>query len=252
MKKFHFEYLGNMYSFSDDEAIDISLPLKAGEDNPNCYYAEVPQFETIRSGSFVGSVAEGGACNYQKITITPHGNGTHTECYGHISADPQANLQKCLKKFLFFSQLITVSPKSLENGDQIIDWEMISPYLSTHIPEALIIRTSPNSASKMTQSYSGTNPTYLSAEIGTFLAERDIKHLLVDLPSVDREQDEGVLEMHKNFWRFPTNPRQDCTITELVFIDNIVLDGYFLLNLQICSLVMDASPSKPILYPLKK
>ncbi len=252
MKKFCFEYQQESYVFADTQGLDISLPLKAGENNPNCYYADAPHFETIQSGDFVGSVAQGGACNYQKISLTPHGNGTHTESYGHISDDPDANLQNCLKEFLFFAQLLTIEPLTLPDGDQIIHQKMIETQLGEIRPEAIILRTSPNQPSKKTKKYSGTNPPYLSAEIGTFLADRDIKHLLVDLPSVDREQDEGNLTMHKNFWRYPHNIRRDCTITELIFVDDCILDGYYLLNLQICSLVADASPSKPVLYLLEK
>ncbi len=252
MNLFTFEHEGTSFLFDPHTPLDISLPLVEGSSNPNCYYAQHPRFDTIRSGTFVGSVAEGGACNYQKITLTPHGNGTHTESYGHISADSAAHLQNCLKKFLFFAQLITVSPKPAANQDQIIYLEMIEPQLGDIMPEALIIRTLPNSAHKKTQNYSGTNPPYFSPEIGTFLAKREIKHLLVDLPSVDRAQDEGLLLMHKNFWQYPHQIRKDCTITELVFVDNCIKDGYFLLDLQITSLAIDASPSKPILYALKQ
>ncbi len=251
MNLFVFEHEGTQFSFDPQAPLDISLPLAEGSANPNCYYAEAPRFDTIKSGNFVGSVAAGGACNYQKITLTPHGNGTHTESFGHISADPEAHLQNCLKKFLFFAQLITVSPRLTPDNDLIIDLEMIEPHLQNIKPNAIIIRTLPNTTDKKTQNYSGTNPPYFSPEIGTFLAKRDTKHLLVDLPSVDKEQDEGLLLMHKNFWQYPHQIRKDCTITELVFIDDCIKDGYFLLDLQVTSLVIDASPSKPILYALK-
>jgi hypothetical protein len=44
--------------------------------------------------------------------------------------------------------------------------------------------------------------------------------------------------------------RLDCTITELIYVPDTVLDGCFLLNLQIASFENDASPSKPVLYAL--
>ena len=34
---------------------------------------------------FTGSVAEGGSVNFRNIAFNPHGNGTHTECLGHIT-----------------------------------------------------------------------------------------------------------------------------------------------------------------------
>jgi hypothetical protein len=74
--------------------------------------------------------------------------------------------------------------------------------------------------------------------------------LLVDLPSVDPEMDEGKLAAHHAYWNYPLSPRWDATITEMVFVDDAIKDGMYLLNLQIASLESDASPSKPVLYAL--
>jgi len=140
-------------------------------------------------------------------------------------------------------------------------------------PEALIIRTLPNSEVKKSYQYSGTNPPYLDPEICRYLCSINVKHLLIDLPSVDKEDDGGILKAHHEFWQFvsPVNAeqaggppplpkgrteeggisdttRKDCTITELIYVDNDVADGQYLLNLQITSMESDASPGKPILY----
>ncbi len=78
--------------------------------------------------------------------------------------------------------------------------------------------------------------------------------MLIDLPSVDKEVDEGKLLAHKAFWNVKNvnevnaNARFNCTITELVFIDSEVADGLYILNLQIASFENDASPSKPVIY----
>ena len=102
--------------------------------------------------------------------------------------------------------------------------------------------------------YSNTNPAYLSEEAAVFIREKGIKHLLIDLPSVDKEHDEGKLLAHKAFWNVKdvavlnADARMDCTITELIFVETAIEDGSYLLNLQMASFVNDASPSKPILY----
>ncbi|MGB1217373.1 MAG: cyclase family protein, partial [Saprospiraceae bacterium] len=75
--------------------------------------------------------------------------------------------------------------------------------------------------------------------------------LLIDLPSVDREEDGGALLSHKAFWNYPKKPRTDCTITELIYIPDMVEDGMYLLNIQIASFEIDVSPSKPVLYRIK-
>lgn len=43
------------------------------------------------------------------------------------------------------------------------------------------------------------------------------KHLLLDLPSVDREQDGGKLLAHNAFWNTSKNVRYGCTISEMIF-----------------------------------
>ena len=50
-------------------------------------------------------------------------------------------------------------------------------------------------------------------------------HLLLDLPSVDREEDDGVLAAHHAFWDFPRTTDLQRTITELLFVPDEVRDG---------------------------
>ena len=237
------------YQVDLNQPNDISLPLRAGNQNPSCYWAEPVKMETIRSDNFIGSVKEGGSVNYQKLSVTPHGNGTHTECYGHISADG-ATLNQCLTKFHFIAEVITVAPEKAVSGDFVISLKSVREKIKHTYAQALVIRTTPNSNSKKTSNYSGTNPPYLDHQAAAYLVECGIEHLLIDLPSVDRESDEGRLSAHKAFWQYPNAIRKNCTITELIFVDDAIKDGLYLLNLQITSLEMDASPSKPILYNL--
>ena len=82
------------------------------------------------------------------------------------------------------------------------------------------------------------------------ILNKGIKHLLIDLPSVDRESDEGALAAHHAYWQYPAVPHDKKTITELVYIDNVHQDGLYLLEMQVAPLVLDASPSRPVIYPL--
>lgn len=240
---------GRGYRADLGKPMDISMPIQSGNENPNCYRAEPVAMETIRSGDFVGSVKEGGSVNYQKLSLTPHGNGTHTECYGHISADG-ATINQCLNDFHFLAELISVAPDWKSYGDFVITRKSVQDKLKNTSTQAVIIRTLPNFDSKRSANYSGVNPPYIDHEAAAYLAELGIQHLLIDLPSVDRESDGGKLLAHKAFWQFPERIRKNCTITELVFVPDKIKDGLYLLNLQIISLEMDASPSKPVLYNL--
>ncbi|MCR5888173.1 cyclase family protein [Hymenobacter sp. J193] len=250
-----YPYQGRAYHFDPSQPLDISLPLAQGEQQVNCFWAEPVQFDVIRVGSFVGSVAQGGSTNYQRVHLTPHGNGTHTECYGHISPDPTATLNHHLRCFLFVARLVSVEPRPQPNGDLVVlladvQRELPSGSATTGQPEALILRTLPNHQAKRTRQYSGTNPTYLEPALAHWLADQGIEHLLLDLPSVDREEDGGALLAHHAFWQYPHATRQEATITELIFVPDAVADGLYLLNLQVISLELDASPSKPVLYAL--
>jgi kynurenine formamidase len=114
----------------------------------------------------------------------------------------------------------------------------------------------PNLESKKHKKYSNTNPPYLSEEAAIYIREIGIEHLLIDLPSVDREEDEGKLLAHKAFWNVKDvnnlndDARMNCTITEMIYVDDEVKDGSYILNLQIVSFENDASPSKPVLYKI--
>ncbi len=48
-----------------------------------------------------------------------------------------------------------------------------------------------------------------------------MKHLLIDLPSVDKENDQGKLLAHKAFWDYNGEQRMDATITEFVYIKKL-------------------------------
>ena len=114
--------------------------------------------------------------------------------------------------------------------------------------EALIIRTLPNDDLKLTANYSGANAPYLHVDAIHAMVEAGIDHLLLDLPSVDKEEDDGELEGHKAFWKYPTNTRKHATITELIYVQGSIEDGEYSLNLMVAPIGQDAAPSWPVLY----
>lgn len=246
-----FTYKGNNYSSKLTGGVDLTIPMQMGTENPNCYYAEAPQAEVIRFGeSFVGSVAKGGSCNYLRLQLTPHGNGTHTESYGHISEDifPVAD---CLNKAFYTAVVISIEPEVMGN-DQVLRTEALAKALGEHRPEAIIIRTLPNELmQKEKAQYSGTNPPYPEPGMGLWLRERGVQHWLLDLPSVDREEDGGKLKNHHDFWNFPEAPRENATITELIAVPNTLEDGLYLLQLTVPRILVDAVPSRVVLFPTK-
>lgn len=252
--EFHTEH--NNFRVDVSKPIDISLPLRSGAANPNAFGVQPPDFTPFRVGNFIGSVAEGGACNCENILLNPHGNGTHTECVGHITKE-RITINQMLTKFFAIAAVVSIKPEAASNGDFVITEQQIRTAvrpLHTDV-NALVIRTIAHSShiaasDKAFQQYAGTNPPYLTPQAASALAVSGIQHLLIDLPSVDREDDGGKLLAHHAFWEHPFNTRFHATITELIFVPETVPDDVYLLNLQIASLESDASPSKPILYKM--
>ncbi len=245
---------GKYFTANLAKPLDISIPLAAGYPQVNCFHAPAFETEPVRAGNFVGSTQLGGSVNFLNLRINPHGNGTHTECVGHIARE-EVSINQTLTQFHCLAHLISLQPEEAENGDKVIGKKQLMEVFPEKGVPALIIRSLPNPATKKYHNYSGTNPPYMAPSAVEFLVDRGVQHLLLDLPSLDREEDEGRLLSHKTFWQYPSAKapaRRHCTITELIYVPEEIVDGMYLLNLQIASLETDASPSKPVLYMLKK
>lgn len=249
-------YNQNHYTIDLNEPIDISIPLINSEENPIAWYLNQPEINPVVMGDWIGKVSEGkSSTNFNNIYFNPHAHGTHTECLGHITNDFY-NVNDSLKTFFFLAQVASFVPAQLENGDEVILLEQVEQAWQSNEQGAFIIRTLPNLEEKKSLKYSHTNPPYLEAAAAEFLREKGIEHLLIDLPSVDREEDEGKLAAHKAFWavtdikQLNATARLHATITEMIYVPTEVEDGLYFVDIQIASFVNDATPSKPILYKI--
>jgi arylformamidase len=242
------------------KGIDLSIPLSADPDSVRAWYCEPVKIEPVVNGSFIGDVNQGGSVNFRNIFLNPHGNGTHTECVGHISKE-NFTLNQCLKEFHFHAAVISVLPEKIKNDVFEADDFVISKVslqnavneldaAEVKLCKALIIRTLPNELGKRHHNYSNTNPPYLTKDAIERIVDMGIEHLIMDLPSVDREVDNGELMAHHLFWNYPANPQVHKTITEMAYVPDEVSDGIYFLNIQITSLESDASPSKLMLYKI--
>ena len=255
--------IGNKkYTIDFSKGIDVSIPLNFNGEQPNTYGVEKATSKPYQDGQFVGDTRKGGPCNFETYSFTPHCNGTHTECIGHITNE-RIDILSSLNEEIIPSTLISVTPKStdenyipsLNTEDLIITKEDLKSQLE-HVKSkfltGLIIRTLPNNKSKKDQDYMKESPCFFSIEAMEYIVSLGVEHLLVDTPSVDRLLDDGHLSAHNIFWEtkgkeFNTNTKNK-TITEMIFTSENIKDGSYLLNLQIPAFVSDAAPSRPILY----
>jgi kynurenine formamidase len=220
--------------------------MRASKSNVNAWYIDAPKIEPVKIEDWIGSVAEGADVNFNNIQFNPHAHGTHTECVGHITKEFHS-INQNLKQFFFLAEVVSVAPEKYLK-DTVISKKQLQFALGNKKRDALVIRTLPNMKDKLTKQYSKTNWTYLQEDAVAYLVSKGIKHLLIDLPSVDKEEDGGELKSHKAFWNFDGKLRKDCTITEFIYVSNTVEDGEYMLNLQIAPFENDATPSKPVLF----
>ena len=244
-------YLNPQQFIDTNTAFDLSLPLSATKENPRAWYVDAPRIEPVRANGFIGSIAEGGAVNFRDVYFNPHGHGTHTESYGHISREIFP-VNEVFSDYFFKASLLSVTPRILANGDRVVFADQLEKLLTLGFTEAVVIRTLPNLSEKKSNNYSGTNPCYFDLGVVDLLNQLEVKHFLVDTPSVDREEDAGVLAFHHAFWNYPQQPRKDRTITELVYVDHTISDGEYILELQVANFCNDASPSRPLLYVVQE
>jgi len=262
------------WKFDPGSPIDISIPLLFNGPQPNAYGVEPATSESCRYGDLVGDTREGGSCNFERYTFIPHCNGTHTESVGHITRE-RISVRDCLEDAIVPALMISVDP-TVPSGnesysipitptDRLITRNSIANAIEPFgIPRSrlsdfcLVVRTMPNDDSKLTRRYGDNDiPPYFSSDAMILIADCGFKHLVVDLPSIDRLFDEGRLANHRLFWNvapgsFETgdDTHRNKTITELVYIPSTVPDGLYVINLQIAPFASDASPSRPVLFQL--
>jgi arylformamidase len=238
--------------------IDLNQPHSLGIElhpqGPRAWYVDRMRIAPVLMPYVTGSVKLGGNVNFNEVHFNPHGHGTHTETVGHIAAEdyPISALQL---PFFMSSVLVTIEPENVdskkgwnETGDRWITMAQLQGALGQRRPQAIVVRTLPNGIEKCGHNYSGTNFCYFEPEGLAWLASVGVEHLLVDLPSVDREEDGGLLLAHRAFWQFPLATRSHCTITELIYAPDHLADGSYLLHLSWAQFRNDAAPSQPILF----
>jgi len=258
------------YKINPNESLNVSISLNFNDAQPNAYGAEKAVSTPCKAGELVGDTRLGGSCNFEQYKFIPHCNGTHTESIGHVTHE-RISIHESLKDVFIPSTLISVAPEKADQtgetysidpneNDQLITRKAIEKALENadeNFLDGLIVRTLPNDESKLVREYLNEIPPFFSTEAMRFMREKNVKHLLCDLPSIDRIFDEGKLSNHRIFWnieqgKFETNEKSSIhnTITELIYVPKEIADKKYLLNLQIAPFSTDASPSRAVLFQI--
>lgn len=243
-------------------ATSLALVLDFALPHPQHFGAPPAVAEPYRVGSFEGAVAHGASCNCQRLTLIPHCHGTHTESASHLTLEQRA-LHAILPVAPLPAWMVSVAPTEAttsgedslpapQAGDRLITRSGLLaawPGHSASAPKALLLRTGTD--------WREPAPPYLSRQFMAELVARGIEHLVTDLPSVDRLQDEGRLTAHRIFFGLPAGStrladarRPLATITELAAFPGTLADGACALQIQIPAWSGDAVPSRPLYLPL--
>jgi len=258
------------YKFDINKPIDLSIPIIFNGQQPNSYNVPIAKAGAYQDGDFIGDVRQGGGCNFETYVLTPHCNGTHTECVGHITKE-RISINKVLNENFVCSTLITCQIVDIndseesyynieEKSDKIISKESIKKALKHNnkdFLDGLIIRTTPNGKFKKSINYMDNQPAFLSKEAIEYIVELGIKHLLLDIPSLDKTFDGGRLNNHHIFWNLKlgentTSEISNKTITEMIYAANEIKDGEYLLNITVAPFESDASPSSIKIFKIEK
>lgn len=262
---------GHRYTADLADPLSIAMPLDFDGAQPNHFGAPRAHAAPLAADGFVGDVRAGGTVNCEHLHLVPHCNGTHTECVGHVTTD-RIGIHDVLHGGLFIACLVSIHPERCADAgetpcpgagadEHVVSGRALERALADRPGpiDALVIRTLPNDAGKLTRRYAGEAAApYLTPEAARLLVARDVRHVIVDLPSLDRASDGGLLAAHRIFWGMPAGSqrlhdatRRDATVTELAWIAPMIRDGWYLLDLQVPAFVSDAAPSRPLLYPAK-
>lgn len=260
---------GREYAADLAHGRSIAIPLLFDGPQPNSYDVPPARSMAYEDAAFIGDTRRGGSCNFETVTFTPHCNGTHTECVGHITAE-RISVESMLTPALLPATLISVTPEPAlrsdesyeprkEEGEFLITAAELRDALhgASAFHQAVIIRTLPNDERKTARRYMEAPAPYFSIEAMRHLRARGVQHLLVDIPSLDRARDEGRMSAHRIFWDMPAGSRalpessaRARTVTEMIFVPDDIPDGRYLIDLQIAPFAADAAPSRPVLFAI--
>ena len=244
---------------------DLSIPLGADSKSPSFYDENPLKIEYLKDKhDKIWDVTHGASCNVPVMKLNIHCGSTHTECRSHITRE-KTYVSEIIDNSFLKCLLISLKPEKsigkdsyhykLDSNDLIITKKALNRELDkfkdTNI-NSLILRTLPNHIDEIIkQNYDNIPNCFFSNEAIEYLISFGIEHLVVDIPSIDKLNDGGALGNHKIFWNIDKEGNNN-TITELAIIKNEIEDGLYLLSLNILHVKLDASPSRPLIYPLLK
>ncbi|QRG65696.1 arylformamidase [Brevibacillus choshinensis] len=206
------------------QVFDISRPLLTGVptwpgDTPFTYVVNWPK-------------AESGSVNVGKLAMSIH-TGTHVDAPFHFDDDGRKMMDLDVELYIGVARVIDVSGKSSIGAEDLLQLDLTGV-------TRLLLRTG-----------SWTDPTrfpeeicHLRADLPSFLAEKGIRLIGVDVPSVD-PLDSKELHAHHGLHQ------HDIHILEGLLLDHVEPGDYELIALPLPLVEADGSPVRAVLRTIK-
>jgi arylformamidase len=256
---------GIAYAFELDAAVDCTRAVDPRAPTAGAFGLPPPTAAPLPIGGGRHlAVAEGASVDCFELRVHAHGAGTHVECVGHIVAD-DVTLLDVPRPALYAATLVHIAPTRLgdsgerylgrcDDDDAVLTAADIAEALAAvavrGFDEAIVLRTERGSGPPKAE-FSGSNPPYPTDEAAALLASLDARLLVLDLPSLDREDDGGGTANHHRWWGLPMGARRaaeagagDRLVCELARIPAALAAGPYLLQLDVAPIAADAAPAR--------
>ena len=238
---------GFKYKVNLEKPIDLTRNLDPFGEQTRCFSAPAAHAEPAQAGDFVLSLENGSPVNSYNLFTNIHGNGTHTETARHVDKRGPT-IAAGISQYLWFAPLVRIVPESI-GDDLVITREQLEKSIINYSDvSALIVSAEVPSTKQDIVDFSNQNPPYFLPRAIEYLVESGVKHLITDLPSVDKEQDGGKVASHHQFWDTKNELRKDATITELVKVPSDLREGFYFLQLTPMKIALDAAMSRVVVY----
>lgn len=242
----------------------LANPVKVSRDvlfspepkTANAFYLPTANAKTVEfEGQFIGDVNRGGSCNVDVLSYVPHGI-THLETSAHVlSPDAHPPTVKDIPPDRLTGLVYLIDLTDLPEDTKTIPWQAVNEKLEKlEFSIRLLALKTRGSQLPQDYDYSGKDFLALSEQTAKGIHDFGIQCLLLDLPSIDPEKDEGKLLAHRAFFGLPStgieaNDREKRALVELAWFDGLE-EGYYYSYITPPSFQANAVTTGIIFHPL--
>ncbi len=224
--------------------INVSRTIDPNTSSSGAFYLDQPSAETVEfPGQFIGDVDRGGSCNVSYLTFCPH-NVTHIETSAHVlSPECSPPTVADLENAALIGRVFLIDLSYLDTSyNAKIDMEHVKPHLDTLTQQINFVAIKTKSSDlPETFDFSGRGFMALSQKAGQYLHDfksqgHPMAGLVLDLPSIDQESDEGKLLAHRAWFGLPmtghvADDQEKRSLVELAYFNKLT-QGYYNIHIS--------------------